>query len=154
MPNRDSSASGILTENMLNFVAAWHGNAVAAARAAGYRNPKAAAHKLMKNPIVADEIRRKQKAMTEESGKLLGTQLNFSRTHVLNRLWEIAQMSPEETNNGMGAQVRASEALAAVFDADLTRLADLARQLVGKTQQEVEFFVQRGLFPESTEKDQ
>jgi phage terminase small subunit len=149
MPSRDSNATGILSEKMMKFVAAWQGNAVAAAHAAGYRNPKISAYRVMKEPIVRDAIRRKQKAMIEESGKLLGAQLNFTRSHVLNRLWEIAQMSPEETNNGVGAQVRASEALATLFDAEVDRIAELVEKLQGKTPQEIEFFVANSAFPES-----
>jgi phage terminase small subunit len=149
MPNRDTNASGVLTGKMLKFIAAWQGSAIAAAQAAGYSNPKAAASRLMSMPVIRREIRRKQKAMTEESGKLLGSQLNFTRSHVLNRLWEIAQMSPDETNNSVGAQVRASEALATLFDAETDRIAEIVEKLQGMTEQEVESLAADGNFPES-----
>ncbi|HEV2961503.1 MAG TPA: hypothetical protein VG649_06740 [Candidatus Angelobacter sp.] len=38
---------------MLKFVAVWLGDAVAAARAAGYRNPVTDAYRLMDNPTLS-----------------------------------------------------------------------------------------------------
>ena len=79
---------------MLKFVAAWQGDAVAAARAAGYRNPVTDAYRLMNNPTVITEVKRKQRVIAEESGRRIAAQLTFDRSHVLNRLWEIARLCP------------------------------------------------------------
>jgi phage terminase small subunit len=67
MNRKTSAGSGTLTPKQLKFVAAWQGDVVAAARAAGYRKPESMAYKLMDDPAVANEIRRKQRIMTEES---------------------------------------------------------------------------------------
>ncbi len=102
---------------------------------------KAAAYRLMKNPLIKAEIRRKQTAMTEESGKRLVGQLNFNRSHVLNRLWEIAQLEPGETNGNAGAQVRASEALAALFNSREVIVGEFLTELANKTPDELRLIV-------------
>ncbi|HEV2962628.1 MAG TPA: terminase small subunit [Candidatus Angelobacter sp.] len=140
--------SGILSRKMLKFVAAWQGNAIAAARAAGYSKPKSMAFRIMQNDTIKTEIRRKQKIMTEESAKRIAAQLTFDRSHVLNRLWEIAQIPPDETNKNLGAQVKAAETLAGVFDAELKYIAELLPQLNGKTADEIQFFIRNGHFPQ------
>jgi hypothetical protein len=53
MPARNSITSGILSPQMLKFVAVWLGDAVAAARAAGYRNPVTDAYRLMDNSTLS-----------------------------------------------------------------------------------------------------
>ncbi len=147
MNRKTSAASGTLTPKQLKFVAAWQGDVVAAARAAGYRKPESMAYKLMDDPAVANEIRRKQRIMTEESAKRLAGQLNFDRAHVLNRLWEIAQIPPGKTNKNLGAQVKAAQALAAVFDNELKYIAELLPQIQTKTADEIQFFIRNGHFP-------
>ncbi|HEV2987384.1 MAG TPA: terminase small subunit [Candidatus Angelobacter sp.] len=147
MPRRNPDATGILEEKMLKFIAAWQGNATAAARAAGYRNPQVEGCKLMKKPVIRNEIRRKQKAMSEESGKRLGAQLKFDRSQVLNRLWEISSIPPGKTNNNLFAQVKAAEALASVFDAELKQIAEILPHLHGKTPEELLYWVRHGQFP-------
>src|SRR5438105_3145134 len=81
MPTRNSITSGILSPQMLKFVAAWQGDAVAAARAAGYRNPVTDAYRLMNNPTVITEVKRKQRVIAEESGRRMAAQLTFDRSH-------------------------------------------------------------------------
>ena len=51
-PDEDS----FLSKKKLRFVAAWTGNLIAAARAAGYKDPKSAAYKLMKDPKVVTAL--------------------------------------------------------------------------------------------------
>src|SRR5207302_14594 len=51
-----------LSEKKLRFVAAWTGNLIAAARTAGYKDPKNAAYKLMKDPEVVQALQTKQEA--------------------------------------------------------------------------------------------
>ena len=148
MRRKNLNAAGILTKPMLKFVAAWQGDPCAAARAAGYSKPPVAACKLIQNPIIAREIRRKQRIMTEESAKRLAGQLNFDRSHVLNRLWEISQISPKETNSTLGAQVKAAQALTAVFADELKQIAEILPHLHGRSPEEVKYWIRHGQFPE------
>ncbi len=150
MDHQRCDASGILSTKMLKFVAAWAGDAIAAARAAGYRHPESVASKIMQNQTVSAEIRRKQRIMTEESAKGLASQLNFNRSHVLNRLWEIAQLTPSQTSNSVSGQVKAAETLAALFDAELKHIAELLPQLQTRTPDEIQFWIRHGHFPLSS----
>ena len=150
MPRKTSTASGILTSKQLRFVAAWQGDVVAAARAAGYTDPTSMAYRIMEYPAVANEIRRKQRIMTDESAKRLAGQLNFDRAHVLNRLWEIAQIPPKETNQTLGAQVKAAEALTAAFDAELKHIAEILPHLNGKSPEDLQFWIHNGHFPQNS----
>src|SRR5438552_10654303 len=68
-----------LSEKKLRFVAAWTGNLIAAARTAGYKDPKNAAYKLMKDPDVVQALQTKQEAMLQESGEHLARTLPLSR---------------------------------------------------------------------------
>lgn len=156
MPARDSIATGILSPKMLDFVAAWHGNALNAARAAGYGNPKRAAEELMKNPTVTNAIKKKQDAMAEEFGRRLAQELNFCRTDVLNRIWQIANpSSKDEDKDGPSyeTQLKAAQALAEIFDQDISRAAAIAPQLAGKSEAEIEFFLEHGTLPNSGEQN-
>jgi len=149
MPTRDSEATGILNKQMLEFVAAWQGNAIAAARAAGYKNPKSSAEKLMNNEAIRAAIKEKQIAMSEESGRLFARELKFCRNDVLNRMWELANLPHEEKEKpSFETQLKAMQSLTEIFDNDITRTADLTRQFEGKTQAEMEFFATHGYFPE------
>ena len=85
--------------------------------------------------------------MTDESAKRLAGQLNFDRAHVLNRLWEIAQIPPVKTNKNLGAQVKAAQALATVFDNELKCIAELLPQLQTRTPDEIQFWIRHGHFP-------
>ncbi|HEV3036507.1 MAG TPA: terminase small subunit [Candidatus Angelobacter sp.] len=154
MNTQSSNTSDFLSSKQLKFVAAWQGNDIAAARAAGYRKPKNVAFRLMQNPAVATEIRRKQRIMTEESAKRIAAQLSFDRNHVLNRLWEMAQISPEKTNNTLSSQVKAAESLAALFDAELKRIAEILPHLSGKSAEDVQFWIRHGHFPSESGESQ
>jgi len=90
----------------------------------------------------------KQETMIKESGKRLATEINVCRADVVNRLWELAQMPPATTSNGIGGQIKASEILAQIFDVKVNRTADLDRELEGRTEEEVNYFVAHGYFPE------
>jgi phage terminase small subunit len=147
MKRQSSTDSDILSEKKLKFVAAWQGDAIAAARAAGYRKPKSMAFRIMQDETVQTELRRKQRIMTDESAKRIAGQLVFDRSHVLNRLWEIAQIPPDETNKTLGAQVKAAEVLAGVFDAELKYIAELLPQFSTKSADEIQFWIRHGHFP-------
>lgn len=155
MPTRDSIATGILSKRMLKFVAAFEGNAISAARRAGYKNPKASAEQLMNNSTVTDAIKKKQDALFEESGKRLAQELNFCRTDVLNRMWQIANPS-SQTKDGPSfeTQLKAAQALAQIFDNDLAHAAEISRELAGKSEAEIAFFLDHGDLPNSGAKDE
>jgi phage terminase small subunit len=98
MNRKTSAASGTLTPKQLKFVAAWQGDVVAAARAAGYRKPESMAYKLMDDPAVANEIRRKQRIMTEESAKRLAGQLKVPKGRSESSpAWSIAECRVAES---------------------------------------------------------
>ena len=89
--------------------------------------------------------------MAEESGKILGQQITVTRAEVLNRFWDLARMSPEQTNGTIYGQIKAAETLAHVFDIKIFRQADLDHELRGRTTDEIDYFVANGYFPEAAE---
>ena len=97
--------AGILTKMQLSFVNNFNGCAIEAAKAAGYKNPKESARQLMKNPAIMEAIRMKQNAFIEESGKRLGSEINCSRSAIINRMWDLAQLSPKDTKETIGGQM-------------------------------------------------
>jgi hypothetical protein len=136
-----------LSEKKLRFVAAWTGNLVAAARTAGYKDPKGAAYKLMKDPDVVQALQTKQEALLQESGEHLARTLPLSRADVIDRLWQLAQLGPERTNHNITGQVKAAQALEQIFTLNIDRNELLKRQLEGKTEAELEFYIVHGFLP-------
>lgn len=141
-----------LTEMQLRFVSAWTGNLIAAARAAGYSNPKGAAYKLMRDPYIVEALQKKQESMLQESGEQLARTLPLSRADVIDRLWQLAQLNPERTNGNVSGQVKAAQALEQIFALNLGRNDLVKRQLQGKSEAEVEFYVVHGFLPHREEK--
>lgn len=137
----------------MKVLLSWNGDLVAAARAAGYKNPKVAALNLMKNPVFTYNLQRKQESMAEESGKTLGRQMTVSRTEIINRLWELARMAPTETHGTIYGQIKAAETLAYVFDIKINRPADIDHEVRNRTSAEIDFFVQNGYFPDRETED-
>ncbi len=140
-----------LSEKKLRFVAAWTGNLVAAARTAGYKNPKSAAYKLMKAPEVVQALQTKQEALLQESGEHLARTLPLSRADVIDRLWQLAQLAPERTNRNITGQVKAAQALEQIFSLNIDSNDLLKRQLQGKSEAEIEFYIVHGFLPYSEE---
>src|SRR5215469_2860872 len=141
-----------LTDMQLRFVTAWTGNLVAAARAAGYSNPKGAAYKLMRDPYIVEALQKKQESLLQESGEQLARTLPLSRADVIDRLWQLAQLNPERTNGNVTGQVKAAQALEQVFAINLDRNDVLKKQLQGKSEAELEFYVVHGFLPLRDEK--
>jgi len=141
-----------LTEKQLAFVSAWTGNLIAAARAAGYSNPSMAAHRLMKDPDVVKALQIKQESMLQQSGEQFARTLPLSRADVIDRLWQLAQLSPERTNGTVTGQVKAAQALEQVFALNMDRNEALKPQLQGKSEAELEFYVVHGFLPVHQEK--
>jgi len=148
MPKSNVSKTGILTKRQMDFVSSWSGSSVAAARAAVYRDPEGSACKIMKNQPVKDLIREKQQAMARESGRALASRIAPSRIDIINHLWRLARLSPEKTNNNITGQMKATDALAEIFGLKIDSQADFDREIEGKTQAEIDFFVAHGYFPE------
>jgi Terminase small subunit len=144
---RNSRTSGILTEKQQVFIAAFRGNAVAAARAAGYSDPVNSAYQLMNNPIIQYHIQRKQVAMSEESAKLWARELTFCRNDILNRMWEMANLPHQQKEVSFETQLKAMQSLAEIFDTGLARTAELARLMEGKSPEEIEYLTMHGHFP-------
>lgn len=90
----------------------------------------------------------KQETMIKESGKRLAAEIAVCRADVINRLWELARMSPKDTHDTISGQIKATEILAQIFDVRINRTADLDRELEGRTEEEVNYFVAHGHFPE------
>ena len=154
MAQKNPKPQGILRERQLKFIMAWRGDAVAAARAAGYRKPEIVGCRLLQNPAIETEIRRKQRIMTEESAKHIAAQLVFDRNNVLNHLWELSQIPPEKTNNTLSSQVKAAETLTAVFDAEFKHIAEILPHLHGRSPAEIQFWIRNGRFPDPAEESQ
>ena len=91
--------------------------------------------------------------MAEEAGRRLGTQINVCRADLINRLWDLAMMSPETTNQSIYGQIRASVALADIMCMKIPRSLDLPKELEGKTRAEMDHFLIYGYFPESDQKE-
>jgi len=140
MTNDDNS--DFLTEKQIHFVAAWSGNGTEAARRAGYSNPQVAGAKLMRLPAVENALRKKQRAMLQESAERMAKDLTFTRADVLNRLWDLAQLDPRSTNNSISVQVGALTTLAKILDPRID-----PSELKGKTPEEVEFLLIHGYLP-------
>ena len=141
-----------LTEMQLRFVTAWTGNLIAAARVAGYSNPKGAAYKLMRDPHVVKALQKKQESMLQESGEQFARTLPLSRADVIDRLWQLAQLSPERTNGTVTGQVKAAQALEQVFALNMDRNQALKGQLQRKSEAELEFYAVHGFLPHREEK--
>jgi hypothetical protein len=148
MTDHKSTSKKLLSQRQIKVLAFWAGDLIAAARAAGYKEPEQAAYRLMKNPLFVKTLQQKQESMAEQSGKILGERIAVSRTEVLNRLWDLARMTPEQTNGTIYGQIKATETLAYVFDIKIVRPADVDDLLRGRTTDEVDYFVANGYFPE------
>jgi phage terminase small subunit len=112
----------LLTPQQLRFIAAWHGSATQAAKAAGYKYPNVAAAKLMKNPAVTAAVRLRQREIIEESVKEWADELHFVGADLLNRLWQIAQLDSAQTHGSFNPQLRACFILLQMFSSDLPLL--------------------------------
>jgi len=136
-----------LSEKKLRFVAAWTGNLLAAARTTGYKNPRDAAYKLMRDPEVVKALQKKQDSLLQESGEHLARTLPLSRADVIDRLWQLAQLHPSTTNSNITGQVKAAQALEEIFALNIDQNDLLKRQLEGRSQEELEFYVVHGFLP-------
>jgi hypothetical protein len=80
-----------LTEMQLRFVAAFTGNATAAAREAGSKHPKLMAKRMMKDPRILTAIREKQAVVIRASGEALIHNIKITRNDIINRLDYLSQ---------------------------------------------------------------
>jgi hypothetical protein len=86
-----------------------------AAETAGL-DPKSAAYTKAKPRVRSYMLEHRaavqQKLVEQDAGELL--RFNVGRDHVLNRLWDIANMDPERTRSSMSAQVKALSMIVAI----------------------------------------
>jgi len=137
-----------LTTKQQQTILLWSGDIIAAARAAGYSEPAKTAYRLMKNPEFTKQLMLKQETMIKESAKLLAREITVCRADLINRLWEFAQLAPGETSHTITGQIKAAEILSRIFDVKINRTADLDREIEGKAEEEMDYFVAHGYFPE------
>src|SRR5437763_1776027 len=154
MAKRTRKQSDILPSMQLNTVLAWNGNLKDAVRVVGYKDPKSALYKLRKNPKFTDQLKRKQDSMIKASGEMLGRKLTICRTDIIDHLWRLARMSAEDTGKNIYGQIKATEALAHIFDIHIVRDADLKREIEQHTEQQIDFFVEHGYFPSPEEEEE
>ena len=151
MTTQHTEKSALLTPLQLKFIARWNGDATAAARAAGYSDPEDSARQLLNNSTVIENLKKKQEAMAQESGKRLGRQITLCRADIINHLWELACKPPSETGNSIYGQIKATTELAGIMCMKVNSTPDLEKELAGKTEDEITFFVEHGYFPEPDE---
>ncbi len=143
----DGSDERFLSERKLRFVAAWAGNLVAAARVAGYKDPKSAAYKLGKDRLVVKALAKKQESMLREAAEQFVRAIPLSRSDVIDRLWQLAQLSPSHTNGTITGQVKAAQALEQIFSLNIDGNELLKRRLEGKSEADLEFYAVHGFLP-------
>ena len=134
-----------LSAREFKTILSWSGSTLAAARAAGC--PQSTTYRMMKKSDFKQQLRLKQETMIKESAKFLARKITVCRADIINRLWELAQMAPDETSKSITGQIKAAETLSRIFDVKINRTADLDREVEGKTEEEMEFFVAHGYFP-------
>jgi len=115
-------------------------------------HPKVAAYKLLRDPEVVKALQKKQESMLQESGEHLARTLPLSRADVIDRLWQLAQLSPRETNSNITGQVKAAQALEEIFALNIDQNDLLKRQLEGRSEEELEFYVVHGFLPHQEQK--
>ena len=93
--NEKKADKNELTARQKRFVDAYEGNATAAARAAGFKNPNVYADDLMKNPRVIAAIQEREK---ERRSKIIAT-----RDERLRRLTEIMRDDTQKTTDRLRA---------------------------------------------------
>src|SRR5262249_62350887 len=86
-------------------------------------------------------------ALPQDPAEHLARPLPLPRADVIHRLWQLAQLSPRETNCNITGQVKAAQALEEIFALNIDKNDMLKRQLEGKSEEELEFYVVHGFLP-------
>lgn len=94
-PKKDPS----LSQQEMLFVLHYSGNAQEASRAAGYKDCKKAAFRLMRRQRVLDAIRRKQNKAIDTAGKIIGREGAISVQSVLRELARLGFADPRKFFN-------------------------------------------------------
>jgi hypothetical protein len=135
----------LLTPMQLKFVGAWAGDNTAAARKAGYRQPKQAAAKLMKVPAIREAIAEKQAAAVSAAGKKLGR--TITKIDVVERLLRLADIPISKTRGNMSGQVSALKSIAEIQGYVLSKNLNYFAMFDGKSEEELEYFALHGYWP-------
>lgn len=125
------------------------GNATAAAKVAGYQKAKSSGHKLKNRPHVKHAIETIESTALVVAGKKLGRSL--AKLEIIERLWELAQIAPKETNNNITGQIAACRLASELEEYLVHRHADVSEITKGRSEEEQEFFCKNGYFPEEDE---
>lgn len=139
------------------FAEAWVrlGNADAAAREVGYSNRTVP--DLTRHPGI---LAQREKCITEKKYvEAKATEQAIKKTAIdkaflINRLAQLASLSPEETKGNITGQVNACGELAEIIGAKVKLSADLTKQFEGRTESEIEFFTLNGYFPNDVDSRQ
>src|SRR5262249_51431001 len=91
-------------------------------------------------------------ALPQDPAEHLARPLPLPRADVIDRLWQLAQLSPRETNCNITGQVKAAQALEEIFALNIDQNEMLKRQLEGKSEAELEFYVVHGFLPHQEQK--
>ncbi len=129
------------SERQRRFVAAFKGNATEAAIAAGYKSSSARiiGSRLLAKAGIREEIDRQMSVAAKK--------VSVERIGIINRLWQLASLSPEVTSGSITGQVRASDALAEILGMKVQRTADLTKQFEGRSEDELDFYANNGYWP-------
>lgn len=140
----------MLTPKQNRFVEFYDGNATEAARLAGYKNPNVASAKLMKNPNVKAAIDVKMairlEAQAKEEGRAIGKKAAVTKARVMDRLGDLMDLLPSDTNNNISGQVRAALGLAEILGMKIG--AQNPDKFADFTDAELERYAKDGTVPE------
>ena len=131
------------------FVMNFAGNAQEAAQAAGYADPASQAAKLMAIPEIAEACNRKMQVAFDAAAKKMAKAI--TKTDVIKRLNDLANLDPDKTNNTIHGQVAACKAIGEMqgYMVKGQEHETFRKQLEGKTEEEKEFFAEHGYWPQS-----
>ena len=137
------ASEGLLTPKQLKFVACWQGDAVAAAREAGFKFPDREGARLLKNLAVKAAVEAKQAKLIDASGDQLAKNISVSRDEIINGLALIGRKGSNEN-----ARVRAWGELAEIFSMKVKQTRDVTNLFDGWTDAELEAYSLRGELPQ------
>lgn len=148
--NKPKRGHGLLTPMQNRFVENFDGNATEAARLAGYKNPNMLGPRLMQNKMVAAAIQAKMairlEAQAKEEGKAIGKKAAVTKAAVMDRLGDLMNLAPGDTNNNISGQVRAANVLAEILGMKVG--PQNPDKFEGFTDSELERYAKDGTVPE------
>ena len=139
--------NSVWTEMRLAFVLNWKGNAMEAAREAGFSDPKCDAAKLMAIPEIEAAIEKKRERLFDLSARQMVKEITINPAAIINGLAQEAALSENPTS-----RVKAWDSLAEIFGMKTHFSADLTDKLSqGKTKEELIYAGIHGRWAETPE---